>query len=291
MFFMPEKVIYRNGRFEVIDEDEIRGFYTDKDGRIRPLTKRKKKIVRSVVNTSSESEMLNYVKSILKEYINVAGVKTNPKISVNNRWKRKIAHVRLIMSKRGILVGRPEFAINLDKIRSWYNIDPELADKAVRFSIAHEVAHLKQLEEYGKKMYYTGNPRNRVYLELIADKYAENLTGISSTDIAVIEEKLENTRLGIKLSVPIFMKEIDLNDISKLATYKNKIYARVVGYESGKHNRYIIPTRSITNIKMIPKSAKSIDIVVFDKKGNPIRSKKPITVSREELEKNFILTP
>jgi hypothetical protein len=225
---------------------------------------------------------------LLEEYTSAAGIKSKPKISVNNRWKKKLAHVRFNLFRNTKSVGEAEITINLDKLKSWYEIDPELTDKVLRFSIAHEVAHLKQREEYG----YSIIGYSPVYLELMADKYAEDLTGISSSDIAVIEGELEKKRLGIKENKPLYIERFDpMKDKSKIMTYKGKIYARMVGYESGRTGRFIIPNRPITDIKMLPKSAKSINIVVFDKNGVPIRTKEPILVSRDELEKYYILTP
>ncbi len=104
-------------------------FYTDEKGRQRLIIKKHKDVTGS--HYVSDQELLNYVKSILYEYCEEAGVKARPEVTVNNRWRRKIAHVKFNIFDGE--VGEPIV----------------YADKILRFSLAHEVGHLKQREEYG----------------------------------------------------------------------------------------------------------------------------------------------
>ena len=174
--------------------------------------------------------------------------------------------------------------MNLPLIKKLYSKNPEYADKILRFSMAHEVGHLKQVYEYGVKM----GSYPKFILEHEADETARELSGLGKSEIDVLEERLSGEKKNHERTV---LDEVDIRDKSKLHTFHGKIAARVVGYVSGRSGRYIIPSRSITSVNMIPKSAESIELVVFDKEGYPIITKKPLLVSREELETYFILVP
>ena len=67
-----------------------------------------------------------------------------------------------------------------------------------------------------------------------------------------------------------------------------KPYARVLGWETPRSKgRFIVPNRRITKINQVPKSAKYVDIVIFDPKGRPKGHK---LIKPSELE-NYVLTP
>jgi hypothetical protein len=78
-----------------------------------------------------------------------------------------------------------------------------------------------------------------------------------------------------------------------LLEYGGKPAARVIGWESGREKaesgapRVIIPMRNITDPSQVPRSARSVWIVVFDKAGNPIDRG---LIPRSELE-NYQLVP
>jgi len=116
------------------------------------------------------------------------GVEIKPRIKVNNRWKRKIAHVKFgVFNKE---VGYPTLTVNLKMMRDYYELDPEEADKFIRFAIAHEVAHLWQREKYGHSI-MTIHPYS---IELEANSKAEELTGIPHTDFEIISDRLSEKK-------------------------------------------------------------------------------------------------
>lgn len=45
-------------------------------------------------------DLFEYIKTLVEEYRLKLGVKTKPRIEVNNRWKRKIAHSSPFMTER-----------------------------------------------------------------------------------------------------------------------------------------------------------------------------------------------
>jgi hypothetical protein len=73
---------------------------------------------------------------------------------------------------------------------------------------------------------------------------------------------------------------------------RGKIVARVLGWESGwgpYKGRYIIPKNPV-NEESVPKTALSVDIILFDEDRNPIPQFPPRNISRKELE-NYEITP
>lgn len=263
---------------------EAIGFYTDEKGRKRPITRRvgKNRIEGGIY---SDDELLEYIRSLVHIYCEELGIENIPEIAVpKNKWKKAIAKVRTEFSRDGKLIKDPVIYVNLPLIKKLYKINPEYADKILRFSIAHEVGHLKQVYEYGVKM----ATYPKFILEYEADETARELSGLDKSEIEVLEERLSGEKTSRRRTI---LDEVDIRGKSKLYTFDGKIVARVVGYVSGRSGKYIIPSRSITSVNMIPKSAESIELVVFDKEGYPIITKKPLLVSREELEKYFVLTP
>lgn len=98
---------------------------------------------------TKQQTFFNFIKSLIEEYREKAGVKVNPRISVNNKWKRKTAHVKYHLFDKTGVVGTPELTINLKMLEEYFKADRELGEKIIRFVIAHEVGHLKQREKYG----------------------------------------------------------------------------------------------------------------------------------------------
>jgi len=239
--------------------------------------------VKVKVGKEGKSEVLGYISYLVGIYCKALDIKRFPEIKIpKNRWKKVIARVRTQFSRDGRIIKYPVIYVNLPLIKKFFSKNPEYADKILRFSIAHEIGHLKQVYEYGIKM----ATYPKFMLEYEADETARELSGLDKSEIEALEEKLSGEKKNHKRTV---LDEVDTGDKSKLYTYNGKIVARVVGYVSGRNGKYIIPSRSITSVNMIPKSAESIDIIVFDKDECPIITKKPVLVSRDELERYFIL--
>lgn len=70
---------------------------------------------------------------------------------------------------------------------------------------------------------------------------------------------------------------------------RRKPFARVLGWESGRHKtrsgkpRMIVPSYNVHSWKQVPQSAKSVTIVTFKRNGKPKGHK---TIQRNDL-KNF----
>lgn len=69
---------------------------------------------------------------------------------------------------------------------------------------------------------------------------------------------------------------------------RKKPFARVIGWESGRHKtrsgkpKMIVPRYNIHSWKQVPKSAKSVAITTFNRKGKPnLRMKK---IERSQLK-------
>jgi len=74
---------------------------------------------------------------------------------------------------------------------------------------------------------------------------------------------------------------------------RTRLFARVIGWDSPRKHRFIVPMRRIADIRDVPLSARNIVIQEFDERGNPLHTKASDlpTVSREKLEREYDLTP
>jgi hypothetical protein len=84
--------------------------------------------------------------------------------------------------------------INMKQLEKLKALDPELTEKYLTYMLGHELAHVKQLEEYG----LTGaTALPRWLIEEKADKEAIRITGLSDSDInqviAQLTAKLKNS--------------------------------------------------------------------------------------------------
>lgn len=253
-------------------------FYTDDKGRKRPIIKKHRGEGDSHY-IMSDQELLDYVKSLLYEYCKDAGVGARPVVKVNNRWRRKIAHVKFNIF--GDEVEEPVVSVNLMMFKKFYEVNPVYADKILRFSIAHEVAHLRQREEYG----YNIIAEPDTILEWEADKTAAELSGIP-------EDEAEKMELEIRKKILENKPRKKPSRRESILKMDGKIVARVLGWENIREkNKLTLPPlyKKIRSIDDVPRKARHVWIITFDEDGNP--HKKGRWITREELERNYVITP
>jgi|GEM_PF-6387370 len=248
---------------------DIVGFYTDEKKRVRPITRPKR---RRIVRIRTQPAIRRRVVEILKRQLKAMGLGDLSLKVEFNPWKRTPAHVHLRVNRRTGRIEKLRVVFNPKTIEKLYEADPERAERALRFMVAHELAHVEQAVKMGR---YLPPPTTAFGLrswmaERAADRRAEQLTGVSRSEFES------------------FVKEV-LEPPERKAPTKMEDYTegrpRVLGWISG-HGSYkgelIIPRRSIQSIDDIPKSALRVFLVVYED-GKP----KVVKVSREEAARFF----
>jgi len=172
-------------------------FYTDSKKRIRPISQRQTSIgtyqtgtahlsVPKRITKSSNLESLVNNQSHL--YAQKLGLKTPFQIKINNSQSR-LARVRATRSN-GIVSTVLE--VNAKQYEKCHAVDPEATDKFLDYAMGHELAHLKQYEDYG----FTGaGAMPKWLMEEKADREAFRLTGITEKEIESIITQI-NTKLN-----------------------------------------------------------------------------------------------
>jgi len=104
---------------------------------------------------------------------------------VLDRRKRTPAHVHAVLRRRGpgYQLEKVQLKVNPDIIEQWLRRDPEAAEALLKYMLAHEVGHLKQLL-IDRRLCSTA------LAEHLSDVEAERLSGVSQLEAAVAARRL-----------------------------------------------------------------------------------------------------
>jgi hypothetical protein len=234
-----------------------------------------------------ETDLKETTENLVKKYCKLAGIKELP--IVYDKKGQRLADLRSHTDIKGEV--HPAIHINYKHLKEIYEIDPEKAEKFLEYGIAHEVAHGKQLEQYGL-MKFARTPR--FIIEDEAEEMAYALLGYPSEDVGKkeIDKITEFFRKELKKKYGI-KEEPKPTLESPRYKIKGKVAVRIVGWENPRDpNKAVISTRSITEDnweRLVPKRAKKVWIIEFDERGNPI-PKSDKFIPREELKNYYVVT-
>jgi len=163
---------------------EVVAFYTDEKKRVRPITKSKRcRIVRIRAQPAIRRRVMEILKRQLKA-MDLRGL--SPKIEFNP-WKRTPAHVNLRINRRTGRIEKLRIVFNPKTIEKLYEADPERAERALRFMVAHELAHMEQAVKADTAFGFRSWIAERA-----ADRRAEQLTRVSRSEFeSFVKEVLE----------------------------------------------------------------------------------------------------
>jgi len=229
----------------------------------------------------TREELKEEVRRLVEIFRDKAGVTSQIKVEFDKKGQ-KLADFRY-KSKKGV----PEIHVNLKHLEELYEVDPKLAQEFLEYTIAHEISHIKQFEKHGPEaIAATLRAGRRFLMELDADREALKLAGTTEKRVDELtwelEEKLRE-KYGIKRKPP--------SPNAPRLKVKGKTVARVIGWESARTGKMIVPQRTITEDNkdhVLPKKVNSVWIIEFAEDGRPIPQSDKF-VSREELNKYYLV--
>lgn len=250
-----KKVVYRNGRFEIVDDEQPIAFYTDDKGRRRPIIQRDKGRVIEPTSirqaalmildgeidyTSAPPELINIFNSLNKKHFKNA----LPDVPIILVHLPKVRHKAFTIRQPKMIV------INTAKTRSL---------KEQIEVLKHEMIHLSGVKDHG------------VLFHLIASRIGAPIG--ETEDGQPVYRRMEVH----KMPVDVLM-------------INGKPAAKVIAYEKTRGGGFPIvkPRRPITSIDQIPKKAMKVEIVLIGRNGWEI----PWTskwISRDELVKYHLV--
>lgn len=198
---------------------------------------------------------------------------------------------KIRVSSTGVSISPIKLYLNYDLIREHIR-DEDMFRRLVLHELAHHLVHKRLADKVNKAIErairngYT--PSRREVYELLRElmrTYEYRAHGSLFKEIAEELGAFTGRALLDERSKPApeHPEEGLLRDPET-----GKPYARVAGWETPRSKgRFIVPARRITEISQVPKSAKYVDIVIFDPKGRPKGHK---LIKPSELD-NYILTP
>ena len=168
---------------------EVVAFYTDEKKRVRPITKSKR---RRIVRIRTQPAIRRRIMEIMKRQLKAMGLQgLSPKVEFNP-WKRTPAHVHLRVNSRTGRIEKLRVVFNPKTIEKLYEADPERAERALRFMVAHELAHVEQAVKADLRTSTTTFGFRSWIAERTADRRAEQPTGVSRSEFeSFVKEVLE----------------------------------------------------------------------------------------------------
>jgi len=280
-------------------EKKVKGFYTDEQKRIRPLTEYFKEY--------GEQEKLEERKSQIVEKIE--------KIPPLDERPKSVKQAAILLKENKLMVVEdPEFQILFDKINREHFKGQIPSTKIV-------LARLPNVRNYAFFIAFNDGRRyivinvagakTRDVQEKVLKHEMIHAAGLIGHDFRfkiwceVLDAPFEVSEDGRLLSVKEYEqqkiereiqleKEREKRRIEFFKWYKEKHpeefvkpHARVIGWTT-REGKFTVPRNNITREEQIPKNAKDIMVVTFDELGRPKREP-TIVPTREELLQKYKL--
>jgi|Deesub1362B_J571_1020462.scaffolds.fasta_scaffold00003_361 hypothetical protein len=196
---MPKKIIYREGRFEIVPEEEAIAFYTDNEGRKRPI----KKYLASEQQSSpqlkgDEKIVIEFISPLINAYKKILGITLDvPLVPVysSNNTQNQFIYLGVGMDEL------PRIYVNVRYLKAVLdaiiNKTDDLSEisKLIEYNIVHEMTRLKELEELlptvlDKRLIAQELERSTTYSK--AQLTATKITGIGSWEYTKMKNHFLN---------------------------------------------------------------------------------------------------
>ena len=228
----------------------------------------------SARNHYRSRNLRQHVEGLVRTYSAKAGIKSNVNVFFDKQGQ-KLADVRW---KQGS--PDPSIHINIKQLEENNALDPQLSDELTEYGVAHEIAHIQQVEEHGKEK-CANTPA--FLLEMDAEKRMVKLSGIKESEVDEVASKLADKykeKHGIKDKLK------PLPDASR-QKINGKEVARVMGWESARGG-LVVPSGIIREERQLPKNPKTVWIVQFAEDGQYI-PKSDKYVTKEQLRNYYLV--
>lgn len=225
-----------------------------------------------------QEKLKRRVEELVERYKRKAGI-TKPVLIKYGKRGHRLADFRYGGKRKNY-----EIHINIDHLEEIYDTDPTLASRFLEYGVAHEVAHIQQVEEKGfEKMYHTPS----IVREMDAERRMTKMTGMTEDEVFHLTYELEQklkAKHGFKSPPPV-------SPGTAPKTMKGKEVARVMGWTKQRGGGVTIPSRNVTETNwkdLVPKKTDQVWIIRFDEHNRPI-PKSDLFIPRAELENYYVV--